>query len=341
MESLETGYVKKLPPPLRAKYLRKKRSTSRLQEVMEIIVALYLWQIGHRQIEFEYYIDGGGHAMYPDVCDLDGKIIVECVKEADVKDIAERYNMLKAARPDYKIVIAVRDVNGWWAGKYLNACDDIWVLRMNGDVIAFKDWPSWRIHYLLEPLNREKLELLNALYEWAVNEYEHLLSLKERDIRVVTAIISYVLESIDLPRSLLIKPGQDKFKSDDGVRIETLKKFVEGVRREMLRSLIELINRLMEIAQPYRLELLPDNSISIKFNSDMNLWLGNEFTTNDKLGWKNLEKEVEILQQHLPKKGVNKIAELARRAGEIAEEALNGKVKILDEDFKNIILTML
>ncbi|MEM3756971.1 MAG: hypothetical protein QXR61_03280, partial [Candidatus Bathyarchaeia archaeon] len=74
---------------------------------------------------------------------------------------------------------------------------------------------------------------------------------------------------------------------------------------------------------------------------DMDLWLGNEFTTNDKLGWKNLEKEVEILQQHLPKKGVNKIAELARRAGEIAEEALNGKVKILDEDFKNIIQTML
>ncbi|MEM1530371.1 MAG: hypothetical protein QXI05_02400 [Candidatus Bathyarchaeia archaeon] len=294
---------KKLPEKLRLKWREARYDDSDLHRAMKLIVAFHLLSIGHNNIEFEYCVEDGGKLYYVDVCDLDGKAFIECVRESEPSAIRSKYTVLKRVKPDFKVIVAIRDVMGWEADKYASTCDDVWVLRIDGSVLDYRDWPTWRIQYLLEPLSPAKIEILSKIYKYARCVNKMFASSKAHQIREFSEVFELVLRELEVSNELRVLLKDRKIRTSEDRHIEYSHNLIREVKREIMVSLLELINRLLEISKPYKVSLVDDESLRLEYYNDVSTWLGNEFSTDDineieERGRRNLEREISLLKKH-------------------------------------------
>lgn len=337
----------KLPKELRLKWRGARHDDSDLHRAMKLIVALHLLNIGHHNIEFEYYVKGDDGFYYVDVCDLDGKAFIECIRESEPSALKSKYMALKKVKPDFKVIAAVRDVMSWEADKYANACDDVWVLRIDGTVLNYRDWPNWRIQYLLEPLNPAKIEFLSKIYRYAFCLNKTYASDRARQIREFKEAFRFVLRELGVSSKLMVSLMDKRLRVDRDPLIEGSYDLIREVKREIVASLVELFNRLMEISKPYKIGLMEDGSIKLEFDCDVDTWLGNEFNTDNEekireRGWRNLKIEVNLLKEYFPIiDPLEETQALSEELKKVTEEVENKKIVLLNNILLTTLLTMI
>jgi len=328
--------IDSLPEELRREYLSTERGTV-VQGIMKLIVARHLWSKGLRHITFERPSHLHGSMIYIDVYASDSNICVECEFKPSRKGVIERGGEIRQAVPGAKYVLAVHDMMGWYAGKFVGLADEVWVVCRNGLVLTPSEWVEWRKSYITEPLNIGKLTLLANCLEKSRALLEGWGEMDEKlrmDVMGWWRSLAKAALSMETIHDIPIKTPLARY-------IEFEKKLVEGLEGEIIGELLEVMNRLVQLTMPYTLRM-KDGALEFGIDMDLFEWLGHKDypadVDNYNLFLKLYKLELNVLADHMRTNWRRLEDEDVPALAQLRQQFEKGKISITNQKLLEMLL---
>jgi len=294
-----------LPRELQEAYHKSPKRGSKAQLAMKIIVARHLWELGFRRVKFEKPLTlPGGEVILIDVHEEERNLYIECETLPRRSEIKKRVQRIKAADPSAKYVLALPDYMGY-EGERLEDLVEVWVVCRDGRVLKPKEWVKWRKNYLLEAANPKKLALLLKYYE-SEREFIRYWDKVRKGTQFMFSAYMKATASIVGDESWL--HGLSIRCRLDSI-LEFSRDLIKDVKAELLAEMVEITNRLMSLNNPYRLRLNDDGSLSVEFDFEDQVWLGEAdalaYSKNTRKRAKHLKatmRELQMLSKYIKPK---------------------------------------
>ena len=297
--------VDSLPEKLREAYESAPKRGTEAHEVLRLLVARHLWNMGHRDISFEKAINGGQEQdAYIDIYVGENNLFVECERVVDRMKALERMQRIREAHPGSKFTVALQDRMGWLSRKLTGAADEIWIVSIDGQVKAPWEWIEER-KSLLQSLFaadgfRAQMEDLVRTEE----EYRRLVKLEEEEKLYWQTLLAKTIFKASAEASWL---NNLKIRGAWSIYAEKTWQKLNQTRMAITRRVVELLNATLSLSSPYVLKLGDDYSLCVEVDWDRWQWLGwrdhpnsqSTQTSQYHILEKNMEIELKIATKQL------------------------------------------
>lgn len=308
MGRLLDSLVKMLPQELRKAYSESPRENNNAHRAVEVIVARHLYDLGFRQIAFEKPLQlSDGRVTIVDVYGGEDRLCIECKTRLRRSAIIEKIEQIRLADPGAKYVIAVPDYMGYRARKFEDLAE-VWVACRDGRVLKPGEWIEWRKNYLLGAVDAQKIALLLECYR---DEVGLIANYEEGKRDIMSMLSGYMAAAASILGDASWLQGQPpnyRFPQIDET-LEFARSLAEDIRMELLAEIVELVNRLVSLSEPYRLRLEDDGVLAVEYDLELDEWLGEKPIKSKKtkdlelrMLCKNLKPKIQACMESLLKK---------------------------------------
>lgn len=265
--------IEALPEELRRKYERVVRRGPAAQERMKLTVALHLWRLGLRGIEFERYMQlRDGRLIYVDVYEAGRRLYVECETRLSRAKIKRRSLDIRQVDPEGRFILAVQDGMALKARRFQRLVHDVWVVSRDGRVADLRRWLTLRRRELLEVVDRHELRQLVEYYREIKDCFDSLKAGRNEECAWIAFQLKRAAKII-VGESGLEELAQFTLQHPLDRVLNEIKGEMERVKREIQQCIVELTNKMISPVTPYVLEFR-GGKCQIYMDQDAEEWLG-------------------------------------------------------------------